>query len=120
MEEGPGARWPRHRLSARTTVTRTMVGPGRQREKRESERGWAARAVVGDWADPFGWPGCLPRVFLFFFETFLFFFSDFYRIRKSKGFGVIIFIQIIFINRTFQKVQNTTFLVLRFSKFSVV
>ena len=45
-------------------VTRTTVGPAGQRERRRGGlAGCALRArVVGDWAGPFGWPGCLPRV----------------------------------------------------------
>ena len=110
-EGGPGARWPCRRLSARPTVTRTGWGPVSAREEREEAGlgcGLLLRAVVGDWAGPCGWPGCLPRVFLFFFlKTFFFFFSGFCRIRKRKGFWRGFLMELIFIKPPFQNVQIT-------------
>ena len=107
-EEGlvvPGGRWRRAprgggapcRVSAfgGGAVTRTMVGSGGQREKREerARAGWAAArcALRGGrrLGRPVGWPGCLPRwfSFFFFFENLFFSFSGFCKIRKRKVFG---------------------------------
>ena len=96
MAEGPRGGAP-CRVSAfgGGAVTRTMVGPAAS--ERERARGGAGpccaaaarRAVVGDWAGPFGWPGCLPRAFPFFFEPFSFSFSGFCRNRKRRVFGGI-------------------------------
>ena len=80
------------------------------REEREEAGlgcGLLLRAVVGDWAGPCGWPGCLPRVFLFFLKPFSFSFLVFCRIRKRKGFRIGIFYGINFIKQPFQNVQIT-------------
>ena len=63
--------------------------------------------MVGDWAGPFGWPGCLPRVFFFFFlKTFSFSFLVLKELEK-KGFRIEIFMELIFIKQPFQSVQIT-------------
>ena len=93
--EGPGGGAP-CRVSAfgGGTVTRTTGWDPLARE-REREAGRlavlllrAARVVVGDWAGPFGWPGCLPHSFSYSFFLF-FLFSDFCTNRKRRVFGGI-------------------------------
>ena len=76
------------------TVTKDDGGVlGSERgERRQAGSLAAARcAVVGDWAGPSGWPGCLPRTrFPFFFlNLFLLPFLVFVEIEKERVFGGI-------------------------------
>ena len=68
-----------------------QVGPGVRERERGREEGarasWAVRllrARAVEATGPAHWLAWLPPAAFFFFETFLFFFSDFYRIRKEK------------------------------------
>ena len=76
-------------LSARTTVTRTGVGPGCSEREREGRgwAGWAAARCAPRGGRRLGrpvWVAWLPPALVFFFETFYFSFLVFLELEKER------------------------------------